>query len=766
MKPLSPRWADNVTGDRQRTQHITYLLVILCVALVLRIWRLGHGLPDFLEEAIPLKEAFEMWGWTTGRIDPNPHFFNYPSLVIYLHFALQQLHYLVGTLTGTFAGRADYWLAWQIDPTVPVVLGRLLGVVAELATVVAVWRIGERQRAGTGLLAAGVVALAAPLVLTARLIYVEPVMAALSLWAIERMGGYLRDGRRGQLVAAAVLVGLAAGAKYNAGLLVIPLAYTLWSRGGWRRLLHFPLWALLSLAVFVATSPFVLVDLSEFWQHFSYERSHMASGHLGTGERFGAGFVLRAVSGSLGWPALALLLIGVVRLAGRRTWRPLPSEFLVWWTLLPTLVSVLVFKMTATRYLVPVIPLLALAVSLMGFHLVAVLAKRWPRPVMLTALLTVLLLVPAAWRGVRIGFTGAESTQIQARRWVEQQVAPGAILVQEQYGARLRDRFEIQEIRRSPLFATASSERRKLVEAWTPWRSVTMPLVVSGDFDVKVKYRDGTTRTVLIFDRATDANQFFYDPGLLAGVDYFISSSAVRDRFGREDRACRAQQHFYTWLEANTELAASFTPDGSTTGPHLKIYRLPDAAGQGRHPGTQLAADWWRQAVPDEFVARVVALERETGVEASMWGVPVDPGLPAWSYYLRPLYGRYLHGFMLDLIALQLEADRPAPALQLASAVNAMLPADPFGAKFKALSLGLLGRGDESLAVLDRALDLNAPDSATNRSLRVEKARILQIMGRRSEALSELESLLADLPLAAPERPGLERLRESWQPRP
>ena len=112
--------------------------------------------------------------------------------------------------------------AQRIDPTGPVVLARLLGVAADLLSVVAVWRLGERLRPGAGLLAGAVVACAAPLVLTARLIYVEPVMTALALWSLERLDAWLAGGRRRVLVAACVLAGLAAGAKYNAGLLMIP----------------------------------------------------------------------------------------------------------------------------------------------------------------------------------------------------------------------------------------------------------------------------------------------------------------------------------------------------------------------------------------------------------------------------------------------------------------------------------------------------------------------------------------------------------------
>ena len=59
------------------------------------------GLPEGYEEATPLREAWDMWGWGLGRgVDLNPHFFNYPSLTIYLQFAAMGLLYKAMSLSG------------------------------------------------------------------------------------------------------------------------------------------------------------------------------------------------------------------------------------------------------------------------------------------------------------------------------------------------------------------------------------------------------------------------------------------------------------------------------------------------------------------------------------------------------------------------------------------------------------------------------------------------------------------------------------------
>src|SRR5262249_17023391 len=68
---------------------------VLAVALVVRVARLTEGLPAFLDEAQPLRQALKMWR-AENVVDWNPHFFVYPSLAIYFHLALQWIQIGMG----------------------------------------------------------------------------------------------------------------------------------------------------------------------------------------------------------------------------------------------------------------------------------------------------------------------------------------------------------------------------------------------------------------------------------------------------------------------------------------------------------------------------------------------------------------------------------------------------------------------------------------------------------------------------------------------
>src|SRR5215831_9482231 len=94
---------------------------LLAVAAALRVLHLTWGLPSLIEEAMPLRVALAMIDPATGRVNPDPHFFNYPSLSIYLHLAGAQLVYAIGHLLGTYRSYADFLLSFDIDPS-PVVI--------------------------------------------------------------------------------------------------------------------------------------------------------------------------------------------------------------------------------------------------------------------------------------------------------------------------------------------------------------------------------------------------------------------------------------------------------------------------------------------------------------------------------------------------------------------------------------------------------------------------------------------------------------------
>ena len=318
--------------------------VLLLVALALRLWHLREGLPDFTDEAFPLRRGFDMAGWETGRIDWNPHAFQYPSLAFTMHVALQWLQYGIGRMVGFYATPADVFVAYHSDPTAIVITARVFGVACDLAWMGGAWVIAERLRRGAGPLAAAWLAFAPGLVLATRVVNVDAPLAARATWALERMLAYRASGRARDLALGTLLAGLAAGTKYSALLLAIPLVWSATpevapvepasaARAGAPRRKRSEARpqrrpglarALLSLAgmaaVFALTSPFLFLD----FPHARFDLVRIANlvgvGQLGsfTG---GARVLLNELTADLGWPGVVLAAVAPWVLArGGRAW--------------------------------------------------------------------------------------------------------------------------------------------------------------------------------------------------------------------------------------------------------------------------------------------------------------------------------------------------------------------------------------------------------------------------------------------------------------
>lgn len=716
-------------------------LLILALAGWLRCWRLGHGLPDFNEEAIPLKQALEMWLAEPGRIDWNPHFFNYPSLSIYLHFLVQQAHFLVGKAAGQFASVADYELALFLDPTVPALLGRSLGVACDLATIFFTWRLGERLRPGAGIWAALLVAMAPTAIDTSRQIFSDTVMTALAIAALERMAACVLEGGRRRFLAAAALTGLAAGAKYPAGLLVLPLVWTAWRRQGWLCWRWLALGGAVSLGSFLASSPYVALDFGSFLANFGSERTHMAEGHLGVIGRTGAGFLLRRAAGDLGVGGLiavaAALAASAVSVSRRNR---ADARMVPWLFLVPMAVSVATFRMEAVRYVMPLLPPAAIIVGdAIGWA--AADRRAWLR--FAGWALGAAALIQVAAGGLPLAAAGADTTQLQARAWFRAHAGRDDLVVQESYGAKLVSFFEAKEIAGSPAYAAASEPLRRRFDALPRHRSVVLPMLVSGNYVVRLEDDRGRSRTITAFEHASDLVAAFYDPDLFRSVDFVLTSSAVRGRYAADPERYPAQNRLYAMLDRSATKVARFSPRGSTAGPEIDIYRIGERfRAEVDESGGSIGPYWWTEPVPAEFRRRISG--RVGGGDGACSPAGPDGGPALWVQTLDELYDRRVLPFTLEMALYNAELGRLEPARALSASILAMRPDLGAAAMIHAHSAAGLGMWPEALRHLERTLSIVEGGSPLGTMLRLERARCLAALGRNVEAREELRALAGD----------------------
>jgi 4-amino-4-deoxy-L-arabinose transferase-like glycosyltransferase len=205
----------------------------------------------------------------------------------------------------------------------------------------------------------------------------------------------------GRLELAGVAIGLAMGFKYPGVFLLVPLIVAGWKQ--WRRL---AVSAVLVVAAFLASSPFILVHRHQAW-HEAFRVQRLArDGWLG----FEYDHIAPIAFGGRLWdglgPALVVCGVGLVIALARRTRTDLilASFVLVYFADLMTLSA------HFDRYVLPLIPALGALAGRM----------RSLAPVTL-----LLLVVPLTWSIRDTKALTNTDTRVVAHRWVEQHIAPG-----------------------------------------------------------------------------------------------------------------------------------------------------------------------------------------------------------------------------------------------------------------------------------------------------------------------------------------------------
>jgi hypothetical protein len=264
--------------------------------------------------------------------------------------------------------------------------------------------------------------------------------AALYLFVRLQEGGGVR-----QYVLAGAAIGLAASAKYTGALLAVPLVAAVAVRQGQAFfsgtiLRRIALAGAVAVGVFALVNPYILLDLPQFLKDFAFERRHMTEGHFGIRtETSTVGFyIVQVLPAALGIVPVLFAIAGLATL-GRRSWKP-NVALAVW---LVTYLGVLFsWTMRADRYLLPVIPVIAVWASLAAVRLWEHMTPRAAgRPLLISsaAVLGVVLLGEAMSADLRYYRAATlPDTRDIAREWIERTLPPGAVAAMGPLGLTLK----------------------------------------------------------------------------------------------------------------------------------------------------------------------------------------------------------------------------------------------------------------------------------------------------------------------------------------
>ncbi len=432
------------TGKLLRRQHLLPVAVV-AIAFGIRFWGLGFGLPYLYHPDEPRKVAVAIQ--MLRERDPNPHFFNQPSLFLYLLSLGYVPYLLVGMALGRFGSVADLALpetlamgVGRIPLPSEFLLARTVVACFGGLTALVAWRIGHRHHSPRAGLLAGVLLALSPIHCYnshfVQMAVPATFFATLSLhYSLE---AFSRNRARHYL-AAGILAGLAASTKYNLGLIIlVPL--TAWltrlGRASHKRLILPLAIAVASALAFLATTPFALLDLSLFRQDIATVLHHYSIGHAG----MEGGSLLWYLKILLTYPEVTLFLPAV----GYLSWAILGRDRKTLITAVFPIVYMAfmaLFTVRHDRALLPVLPYLAvLAGAGIDQALKAIegrwslrggsrRSKHWPGLVLIVA-----LLLPGLWRSAKLArFLQAKDIRNTALEWIEEHIPVGTKFTAESY---------------------------------------------------------------------------------------------------------------------------------------------------------------------------------------------------------------------------------------------------------------------------------------------------------------------------------------------
>jgi 4-amino-4-deoxy-L-arabinose transferase-like glycosyltransferase len=342
-------------------------------AAALRLVGIQYGLP-FGNLLNPDEQSIVPRAWKLVHgAGGDPHWFDYPTLLMYVNAPFQ---------------------AWQSEPSY--LTARLVGVALALGAILAAWWLGRRA---FGTPTAGVVAAATVAVCTVHVAYSSVAVTDVPLTLGVALALALMV--KGRLELAGVAVGLAMGFKYPGVFLLVPLVVAGWQR--WSRLATA---VVLAIATFFASSPFLLAHGHQAWHEAWHVQRLARDGWLGFENDPAApiAFVER-LWGGLG-PVLVVCVLGLAVALFRRT----RVDLLLALFVLVYFADLMTLNAHFDRYVLPLIPPLG------------ALAGRFRSLAPVTLLL---LVVPLTW-SVRDAkkLTGTD-TRIVAHGWVDQHVPSG-----------------------------------------------------------------------------------------------------------------------------------------------------------------------------------------------------------------------------------------------------------------------------------------------------------------------------------------------------
>ncbi len=426
-----------------------WLVLCILIAAALRAWGLDYGVPHPTvrpDEERVVGRAYKILA--TG--DFNPVSYAYPGLMIYLNTLALSAYVLVGRLLGHYDNTFDFLFAAVVtDPGLHYLICRAVSVVLGVGTVGVTYLLGREgyRSQSVGLVAALCVATNYLHVRDSHFATVDIGMGFFVALALLFAVKAARDPSWRNYLLAGLFAGASSAAKYNAGLVILGLgaatALHFFGERGESSIAKASLLARSLFAVcvmvlaFAMFSPYTIIHYPAALKELGGVREFLYGD--GTARALWVHLKVTFPQG-FGWPFYLAGAAGIVR----AVWLRRPTDLVLLAFFVPFFALVSSVSTVFPRYVVPLVPVLAVVVA---EFVVSGLARERRGLVVAAA---IALAVPGVWKSIQFDrLISRKDTRVLASEWVAENLPRRSeVLICRGYGAPVINK----DRRRPPAF--------------------------------------------------------------------------------------------------------------------------------------------------------------------------------------------------------------------------------------------------------------------------------------------------------------------------
>jgi hypothetical protein len=566
------------------------IAIILLSAFTVRGLGIRYGLPRvfYPDEAAIVNHAVAF-----GTGDLNPHFFNYPSLYMYVLFVIYGVTYVLGAVAGAFQSTADFARLFFTDSTLFYLPGRAIALLCGGGSVWLVYALGRRVYSeGAGLAAAALLSFSPLHVSFSSVIKIEVPAGFLATASLYFCWMAYNSGTVRHFVLAGALAGLAASTMYPAGFVVIALIVAQVLR--WRSN-HDPVPIVDRKLVFAGTAsglafvlgtPFAVLDWRAFLAELTNVGGLYSDGIIWVQSPL---FPFTSLVDSMGFPVGLVALSGMACALLRRR----PGDLIV--ASYPLFLGCF-FMLFATKELHHMLIAFP-ALSILGGALVdegvgfVVRAQKWSRPAVAVLTLAIVVLPARSAFAHQYRLT-LPDTRVLAKGWIETNIPYGSTVVMdggkyylESFSAPIQVSPDTIQAALAGLEGRSNSMLEKRIG--TRRTGYTRESEYFRQMLQAIGDRPGYSVVRITHDDGSDrADVLTLDEYLSQGAAYAVTSSYAWEKYlpgGQQALQFPVKTAryatLYRSLDERATLLKQFSPSDRLAGPTLRIYRLPPPDG-------------------------------------------------------------------------------------------------------------------------------------------------------------------------------------------